>query len=447
MKSLPFALLMLWSLLVTACPLWADPWPQWLGPQRDGVWREVGIVEKFTADGPPVRWRRQLGAGYTGPAVAEGRVYVMDRHLATAEQKPASAFDRGRIAGFERVICLDEKDGTPVWEHAYSADYTMSYPAGPRATPTVSDGKVYTLGAEGHLLCLDASSGVVAWSRELSREFDTRTPMWGYAAHPLVDGQKLICLVGGKGSVVVAFDKETGEELWRSLSAKEPGYSPPMIYEAGGKRQLIVWHPEAVNGLDPETGQVFWTEPWEARAGLSISTPRKLGHRLFLTSFYNGSLLLRFESDRPSVTELWRSRKPSEKDTTELHSIISTPFLEQGYAYGICSYGQLRCVNLENGERVWETLAATTRDGREVRWGNAFLVKQDDRFFLFNELGELIIAKLTPSGYTEISRAQLLEPTNTDPARPVVWSHPAYANRSVYARNDQEIVCASLAAP
>ena len=166
---------------------------------------------------------------------------------------------------------------------------------------------------------------------------------------------------------------------------------------------------------------------------------------LFITTFYNGSLMLRLDQTQPGASVVWRSKKTSERDTDGLHSIIPTPFLENGYVYGVCSYGQLRCLKAETGERIWETLQATTADGKETRWANAFLVKNDGHFFLFNEKGDLIIARLTPEGYHELSRAHLLEPTNHDPSRDVVWSHPAFANRRVYARNDREIVCADLA--
>jgi len=422
----------------------ADDWPQWLGPERDGVWRETGIVEKFPAGGPPVRWRVPIGGGYTGPAVAQGRVYVMDRTLPAGISRPSDPFARGSIPGGERVRCLNEADGRVVWEHTYDCAYTVSYAAGPRATPLVAEGRVFTLGAEGNLMCFDGAGGEIVWSRDFKSDFGAKTPIWGFAAHPLLDGNRLISLVGGEGSVVVAFDRNTGQELWRALSAKEIGYSPPTLIQHGGRRHLIIWHPEAVNALEPETGKVLWRIPFESRAGLSVSTPRLTGEMLFLTTFYNGSLLLRLaEAGAPTV--LWRSRKASERDTTELHSIIPTPFIEGGHIYGVCSYGQLRCLDLATGARVWETLAATTPE-KETRWGNAFLVKQGDRFFLFNERGDLIIARLTAKGYEEISRAHLLEPTNTDPGRPVVWSHPAFANRSVYARNDREIIAVSLAA-
>jgi len=422
----------------------AEDWPQWLGPQRDAVWRETGIIEKFPAGGLKFRWRVPIAGGYAGPAVAAGRVYVTDRQLATGASNPANPFARGEIPGRERVMCLNELDGKIVWQHEYECAYTVSYASGPRATPAVSDGKVYTLGAEGNLLCLQAENGGVLWARDLRKDFNFQTPLWGFAGHPLIDRTKLICLVGGEGSVVVAFNKDTGKELWRALSAKEPGYAPPMIYEFAGQRQLIVWHPEAVNALDPETGKVFWSYPLtpSVRSAMSIPSPRQAGDRLFLTSFYNGSVMLRVGSDKPSL--IWQSKKVSETDTDGLHSVMATPLLEDGYIYSPCSYGQFRCLKLETGERIWETFQPTT--GKSMRWGNAFIVKQAERYFLFSETGDLIIAKLTPAKYEEISRAHLLDPTNRDPGRLVVWSHPAFANQSVYARNDQEIVCVSLAA-
>jgi hypothetical protein len=217
-----------------------------------------------------------------------------------------------------------------------------------------------------------------------------------------------------------------------------------MICEAGGQRQLILWDADAANSLDPVTGKVYWSEPLKARSGMSIATPRKLGDLLFFTCFYNGSLMMRLAPGTPAATAIWRTEKISEKDTTQLNSVMSTPFLEDGYIYGVCSYGQLRCLKAANGERIWETFQATT-SGEPVRWANAFIVKNGDRFFLFNEKGDLIITRLTPHGYEEISRAHLLEPTNPFAGRDVVWTHPAFANRRCYARNDKEIVCVDLA--
>jgi outer membrane protein assembly factor BamB len=430
-----------------AAGLRADDWPQWLGPRRDSVWRETGIVSSFPAGGPPVVWRAAIGSGYSGPAVAQGRVYVLDHVFAKASDTPAHAAAPGGIRGAERVVCLSAGDGKVLWRHEYDCPYTASYPAGPRTTPVVSGGRVYSLGTEGNVLCLEAATGHVVWSRDFKEDYKIKTPTWGFAGNPLLDGGKLICLAAGSNSTVVALDKNTGREIWRALSAKEPGYCSPVIFKAGGVRQLIVWHPEAVNSLDPETGRVYWSlKPSEpARAGMTIPTPRKMGDLLFLTCFYNGSWMLRLDASQPAAATLWQSKRVSEQNTDGLHSVLSTPFLEDGYIYGVCSYGQLRCLNAATGERLWETLAATTADGKEARWGNVFIIKNQDRFFLFNEKGDLIIARLTPEGYEEISRAHVIEPVNRDAGRPVVWSHPAFAGRRMFVRNDQEILCVDLA--
>ena len=434
-------------MMVGAVKVTADDWPQWLGPGRDSVWRETGIVSIFPPGGPPVVWRAQIGSGYSGPAEAGGRVYVLDHQFASPSSKPTDPFARGTIPGVERVLCLNADDGKVLWRHEYDCPYTVSYPAGPRTTPLVSGGKVYSLGAEGNLLCLDDTTGNVIWSRDFKQDYKINTPLWGFAGNPLLDGNKLICLAGGSNSTVVALDKNTGREIWRALSSKEPGYCSPVIFEAGGVRQLIVWDPESVNSLNPETGEVYWTlrSPQPIRAGMTIPTPRKMGDWLFLTCFYNGSWMLRLDDAKAAATTAWKSQRVSEKNTDALHSTLSTPFLEDGYIYGVCSYGQLRCLKADSGERVWETLKATTPDGKEMRWANAFIVKNQDRFFLFNEKGDLIIARLTPKGYDEISRAHVIDPVNHDAGRAVVWSHPAFARRRMYARNDQEIICVDLA--
>jgi outer membrane protein assembly factor BamB len=433
----------------------ADDWPQWLGPKRDGVWRETGILEKFPKGGPKVIWRTSVGGGYSGPAVAGDRVYITDRQLAPGAKNPTSGFTKNEIPGSERVLCLDDASGKVLWTREYDCPYDVQYPSGPRTTPVVQHGKVYTLGTMGDLFCLNALDGKVIWSKNLHKEYQAPVQIWGFSSHPLLDGDKLICLVGGEGSLVVAFHKDTGKELWKSLSVSRQGYCPPMIFEVGGKRQLIIWHPQAVVSLDPETGKEYWSQKFEVKADLTIPTPRLDGDRLFLSSFYNGSMMLKVDSAHPAATVIWKGKAQSEMSrlTDGLHSIISTPFFKGDYIYGVCSYGELRGLEAGTGERLWSTFQATTGAGEE-RWANAFLVPNGDRFFLFNEHGDLIIAQLGPKGYQEISRAHLLEPTNimVSAQRPkdrpaVLWSHPAFAHQSIYARNDQEIIRVSLAAP
>jgi outer membrane protein assembly factor BamB len=201
-----------------------------------------------------------------------------------------------------------------------------------------------------------------------------------------------------------------------------------------------------VVSLDPETGKQRWSQEWPIKAGLSIPTPRLDGDKLFITAFYDGSLMLKLKPDGSGAEVMYRSKVKSEapRQTTELHSIIPTPFIVDGHVYGVCSYGELRCLEEDTGKRVWMTREPT--GGTETRWANAFLVRHEGRFFLFNEKGDLIIARLTPKGYEEVSRAHLLDPDNKLPGRAVIWSHPAFADRAVFVRNDHEIVCASLAA-
>jgi outer membrane protein assembly factor BamB len=452
-RRLVAAVVSLFGLVMPASSVWADDWPQWLGPRRDGVWRETGILKKLPKEGPKVLWRTPIKGGYSGPAVAGGRVYITDRVLAAGSENPTNPFSRQAIPGSERVLCLDEKTGEVLWKHEYDCPYQISYPAGPRTTPVIAGGKVYTLGAMGDLLCLDAGDGKVLWSRNLPKDYQAPVPLWGFSGHPLLDGDRLISLVGGKGSAAVAFNKGTGKEVWRALSTPQIGYAPPVLVEAGGKRQLIIWHTTAVNSLNPETGAIYWSQAFPERgmlkAGMSIPTPRFANGELLVTAFYNGALMLKMDPDQPKAKVQWRKGGRSEEpdDTEALHAVMATPFIKDGYIYGVCSYGELRCLKADTGERVWMTREPT--GGKVLRWANAFLVEQGDRFFLFNELGELIIAQLSSKGYKEISRANILAPTNSmaglSGPRLVVWSHPAFADRCMFARNDREIVCVSLA--
>ncbi len=437
-------LLAIFLLPITASALPADDWPQWLGPKRDSVWRETGIMQKFPAAGPKVLWRQPVTGGYSGPAVAAGRVYVAD-FLTDVDTRQASAPNsRPEIDGQERILCFDSQSGEPLWTHAYPCHYTISYPAGPRCTPTVHDGRVYALGAEGNLFCLDAVKGNILWSKDFKRDFKSKTPTWGFCGHPLVEGKKLICVVGGEEGVAFAFDKDTGEEIWHALSAREPGYSPPTMIEAGGVRQLLIWHAESINSLNPDTGTVYWTIPLDPAYGMAIMPPRQSGEFLFAGGIGFKAVLIRLAVDRPAATEVWRGTNKN-----AIYPVNSAPFLEDGLIYGIDQPGPLRGVKLDTGERLWETFRPVTGNdtSRPVNSGTAFLVKNGDRFFLTSETGHLIIARLSRQGYDEIGRWKMLEPTGIALGREdsVLWSHPAFANKCVFARNDKELVCVSLA--
>jgi outer membrane protein assembly factor BamB len=418
----------------------ADDWPQWMGPNRDDVWHETGILQRFPPQGPKELWRTPVKGGFAGPAVAGGRVYVMD-YLTDADFRAKSnPGARPPIEGKERVLCLDARTGKEIWKYEYDCPYAISYPAGPRCTPTISGGKVYTLGSEGNLFCLDADTGKVIWSKEFKKDYNAKTPLWGFCGHPLVDGQKVICIVGGINALAVAFDKDTGKEIWKSLSAKEPGYAPPTLIEAGGKRQLLIWDAEVLNSLDPETGKPYWAFALAPNYAMSIMSPRKFGDYLYAAGIGNKGAMLKLASDKPGVEEVW-----SGSTKIGVYPINMTPIADGDVFFGVDQPGELMAIDVKTGKRFWAT-AEPVSGKRKRASGTAFIVKNGDRFFLFNEMGELVIAHMTAEKFEEISRAKLLEPTGVSFDRDVVWSHPAFANKCVFARNDKEIVCFSLAA-
>jgi outer membrane protein assembly factor BamB len=416
-------------------------WPEWRGRGRLGVWTETGILDRFPEKGLEIRWRTPIGSGYAGPSVSRGRVFIAD-------------FASTRVLrGTERILALDEGTGRILWSRDWEANYigmSDTWAIGPAATTTVDGDRIYVLGRAGELWCLVADTGAVVWRKNYMKDVGAEMPTWGFTGAPLVDGARLICLVGGEPNAkVVAFDKTTGKELWRALpSNSEPGYAQPVIINAGGTRQLIIWHPVALSSLDPATGKVYWEEPFKIDYGMTVPTVVQDGSRLLVSCFYNGSMMMTLDATKPAARVLWKGKSDSEVQTDGLHAVVCTPAIDGDYIYGLCSYGQLRCLKASTGERVWETQAVTTE---RARWASGQMIRQGDRYFINNDRGDLIIARMTPAGYQEISRTKLLEPTsnpgNRRALQRVNWSHPAYANRSIYARNDEEIVCASLAAP
>ena len=225
--ALAVALAMLLATVVA--PASADDWPQMQGLGRDGVWDETGILRQFPPEGLTVRWRTPIQAGYSGPAVADGRVFVAD-------------YERLEGGGQERVLCLDEASGRVLWTYTNpEADYKrFAYNSGPRATPTVNEDRVLFQGAAGDLYCLSVADGALLWSVNLARTFKAKIPTWGFSCAPEVWGGLVMCAVGGENARLVALSRTTGETIWTSLAATaEIGYSPPIIVSAGGVEQLI----------------------------------------------------------------------------------------------------------------------------------------------------------------------------------------------------------------
>jgi len=413
-----------------------DDWPQWMGPGRDNVWREEGVLAAFPADGPRVLWRVPIAGGYAGPAVAGGRVFITD-YVTAADVKVAN-FERTPSTGTERVLCLDEATGKVLWKHEYPVTYTIAYPAGPRCTPTVDGDRVYTLGAEGNLLCFEAATGRVLWSRDLKKDYATKAALWGWASHPLIDGDRLVCVVGTDVAHAAAFDTKTGKEVWRTGTAPEQGYVPPSIIEAAGVRQLVLGKPDGIYAVEPETGKLLWETPYNADNGSIIMSPVTVDGHLYIGGYQEKNLLLKLRGDAPGVDVVWRN-----KAKHGISAVNVQPFAAGGTLYGFHEKGDLRAVAIPSGEVLWKNGGPLGE--RPQGSGTAFIVRHGDRCFLFAETGDLVIAKLSPQGYEELSRAHLLEPTNVAFGRQVVWCAPAYANRSVVVRNDAEIIRVSLA--
>lgn len=439
---------LIFLLLIVHSHAGADDWPRWFGPHNDDSWREDGLLETFPEAGPKILWRKEVNPGYAGASVVGDRVYLMD----FLRRNRLEGEDKRTTFGTERVLCLDAVTGDIVWKHEYSVGYRVSYPEGPRTTPTVDGDRVYALGTMGHLLCFDARTGDVVWSKNLQIIYNCKQPVWGFAIHPIVDGDRLICAVGGEGSALVALNKSDGSEIWRSLTVKEIGYAPPVFVHENKQRQLVFWHDTAIVGVSPETGSKLWSvefpigkEPNPQQPATPIATPRVIGSKLLVSSFFDGSILLDISAEPAAAKTLWVSKSDDKEHKDGMNSLMTTPVVDGEHFYGVSGdTGEFRCLTLSDYKLVWRDLRLI--EGKQALFGTAFFIRNGDRYFVWNDQGELIIASLTPEKYEEIDRAKILEPTFGARGRKVTWSHPAFSNGKMYVRNFKEIVCVDLRA-
>jgi outer membrane protein assembly factor BamB len=345
----------------------------------------------------------------------------------------------------ERVWCVDAATGESIWKHAYPTVYTIGYTAGPRASVTVADGIAIAVGAMGHLKCFDAANGDLKWEHDLATEYQARMPIWGITAAPLIYQDLVIQIAAGAGDAcVVAFDLATGQERWRALDERA-GYSAPIMIRQGGQDVVVCWTGESISGLDPATGKVFWSIPMLPRQmPIGVATPVVSGEHLFVSSFYDGAMLIRLDLQSPAAEMLWHRVGQDEKTTDALHCMISTPLIKGNYIYGFDSYGELRCLDIKTGDRIWEDKTVVPT----ARWATVHTIQHGDREIMFNDQGELIFGQLTPQGFTEFSRSKLISPTRKQLPRRggVTWSHPAIADGYIYIRNDEQLLRASLRA-
>jgi outer membrane protein assembly factor BamB len=390
----------------------AADWPQWRGAARKSRWPQEGLPDRLPDKLAP-RWKQSIGGGYGGIAVSSGKVYVLDRQSDPRE--------------VERVSCLDAATGKRLWTHEYAVRYgKMEYGNGPRSTPAVHRGKVYTLGALGHLFCLGAESGKVLWSCDTVKVFKGRVPTWGHACSPLVDGNRLIVGVGGQpGACLLALDIDTGKELWRSLDDR-PGYSSPIVIDTGKWRQLVYFTPQRVVGLEPATGKIFWSVPFEGITyDVSISDVVWADGVLLASNYWSGSKAIQLDEHGMSPKVVWHGNA--------LSLLMSTPLVRGKHVYALDRFRGLKCIEMRSGKVIWEGEHITPRGTNP----HASLVWLDDeRALILNTPGELLLVKLTPAGLEKRGKAAVIGKT---------WAHPGFGDGCVFARSDSEIVCVPLA--
>ncbi len=391
-----------------------EDWPRWRGQRGDGSWHAPQLPKKWPAHGLRRLWRQPIGGGYGGIAVSAGQLYVMDRQLEPLE--------------IERILAFDARSGKLLWEHKYEVDYSdVAYGNGPRTTPTVIGHHVYSLGATGQLFCLSTDTGQVIWHQDFVKTFQASVPLWGVSASPVQFEDLLIVHAGSQPEgCLVALDRMTGEKQWNCLP-DPAGYATPILVQISGQTQLISWTPTHVRGVDPRNGESLWSVPFTIENGTSVATPIYQEGITMVSGYYNGSLAIRLGPDQTDAEVIWEDRR-------NLRGLMSQALYQNGYGYLLDKRHGLTCFELATGQKVWDDNNRMTPKGRNPQATMVWL-EDEDRAIILNSAGELILARLNPTGYHEESRTSIIGET---------WAHPAYSRGRVYARSDSELVCFSL---
>jgi outer membrane protein assembly factor BamB len=405
-----------------ACAAAADPapkldveteWPQFRGPRGDGTWVSPNLPDAWPADGLKTVWKQPIGGGDAGVSVAGGRVITMDRQTAPEQ---------------ERILCFASATGEKLWQYSYPVSYgKLDYGNGPRAAPTIVGDRVYTVGALGDLCCLDARSGNRIWQRNYLTDFGGRLPTWGFAGAPVVFSDWLILQPGGeKNSSIIAVDRHTGQEIWRSLN-DEAGYCTPLLIRNQDLDQVVCWTPSHIRFLEAKTGRLLWSHPYEITYGVSIAKPIFHENTVFVAGYWHGAKAIRLGPAPEAATLAW-------EDNRYLRGLMSQPLYRNGHVFLLDKQYGLTCFELKTGKKLWDDNHQMTPRGRNPQASLVWL-GDTDRAIILNEEGDLILARLTPQGYREQSRTRIIGFT---------WAHPAFAGHRVFARSDSELVCVSL---
>jgi len=385
---------------------------QFLGPGRDGMWEEPTFGVDWSSDAPELIWRRPVGKAWSSFVVAGEKAITQEQ-----------------VGDAEHVTCLDLFTGETLWRHVdpdtglllvrkENAGAAMGGD-GPRSTPAIHDGRVYSLGATGILNCLDLETGEERWAHDVVREHDGRIQRWGMAAAPLVlPGEGLVVVVGSgaPGATLVAYDLESGEEAWVH-EGNGAGYSSPRLLRFFGVPQIVSANAHDVTGLNPATGELLWRHEWPGNYP-KVGQPQRVGDdRILVSASYGmGALLLRLseENGEWDVERLWKSIR--------LKTKFSSASIRDGYAYGL-DEGRLACIDLETGDKVWKK--EKFGFGQQLLFGEHLLVQA--------ERGLVVVGAVGPEGFTETGRIEALDG--------MTWNVPAVAGRILLVRNDQEAAC------
>ncbi len=394
---------------VAASPASAQDWPQFLGPERNGIVPGVATIEPFPETGPEVLWEQVAGSGFSAPVVVGERLFLFHR-----------------LGGEEVVEALRAADGEPLWETAYGTTYEddFGFEDGPRATPVVSGGRVYTFGAAGVLTCLEAETGDPVWIVDTRSKYSVPKGFFGAASTPLLTGDRVIANVGGgDGAGIVAFDARTGEELWRATD-HAASYASPIEARVDGRVVAVFFTREGLAVLDPTDGEVLYERRWRARSHASVNaaTPISLGNVIFLTASYGtGGIALRLA--RGKIEELWSGEGV-------LDSHYSSPVRSGGTLFGFHGrqeYGQeFRAADLVEGKVLWSS----------DRLPAGSVTRVGDRLLLLLESGELLLADASRDAFDILARAQILGGETR--------AFPAVAGGRLFARDKDSLVCLRL---
>jgi hypothetical protein len=386
-------------------------WPRWRGPSGDGRWNPRDLPEDWARREPTRLWERPIGGGFGGVSVADARVYVMDR-----QKQPTEV---------ERLLCFSAEDGREIWRAVWEVAYgKMDYGTGPRTSPTVHGGRVYALGATGVVLCVDAATGQPVWKKDTVKEFGAKIPIWGFAASPFIDADRVLLHVGaGEQGALLALNRLTGEEVWRGGSDRA-GYCTPEIITHAHQRQLILWGPEHIQSLVPETGVLNWKHPYKITYGVSIAQPVYHDGVLLVSGYWHGSKALKLGAKPEEFSLLWENE-------TEICGLMSAPLLKDGVAYLLDKNRGLQAIELKTGRILWSDDNTLSPADRNPQMSLVWMAEAQGLAVLLNSQGELVFVSLSPTGRRELGRRQLLGRT---------WAHPAFAGSRVFARSDSQLV-------